>query len=243
MVVAPAVEVDVVIRPGPKAAPIRARFSLMDGILVVFGPSGTGKTLTVRAVAGLVRPAEGRIAVRGEALYDHALGVHLPPERRRVGYVPQHVALFPHLNARDNVAFGLRARGDGGDAGEQAEAWLARLGVAHLAKRRPKELSGGEAQRVALARALAPSPRLLLLDEPFSSLDMETRREMRRLVRATQAEGSVPMLFVTHSPGEAVEMGDRLVRFGVGGSLEEGAPEQLLRDGSSWRREIDVRGE
>jgi molybdate transport system ATP-binding protein len=209
----------------------------------MFGPSGTGKTLTVRAVAGLVRPSDGRIAASGEPLFDRALGLHVPPERRRVGYVPQHVALFPHLSALDNVAFGLRARGDGRGAREEAERWLDRLGVAHLGPRRPRELSGGEAQRVALARALAPSPRLLLLDEPFSSLDMATRREMRRVVRAVQEESAVPMLFVTHSPGEAIEMGHRLVRYGESGSLEEGPPEQLVADSTRVRHDVDGWGE
>ena len=226
MVGAKAIEVDVTIVAGARR--IHARFSLMDGILVVFGESGTGKTLTVRAVAGLVRPSEGRIVARGEALFDKAAGIDMSPERRRVGYVPQHVALFPHLSVRDNVAFGLRARGNGKGARDEAERWLGQLGVAHLAERRPQKLSGGEAQRVALCRALAPAPRLLLLDEPFSSLDMAARREMRRVVRSVQRESGVPMLFVTHSPGEALEMGDRMVHYGPDGTVQEGLPHDLV---------------
>jgi ABC-type sulfate/molybdate transport systems ATPase subunit len=225
-----ALEVDVAIplSAGRYPATVQARFTLANGILVIFGPSATGKTLTVRAVAGLVRQATGTIRVCGETLLDTAAQRNVAPEHRRVGYVPQHTALFPHLNVRDNVAFGLRARGNGDGSRPLAEEWLDRLGVAHLAERMPRRLSGGEAQRVSLARALAPAPRLLLLDEPFASLDLTTRREMRRVVREVQERSGVPMVFVTHSPREAIEMGDHLVRYGAGGSQEEGRPEDLI---------------
>jgi molybdate transport system ATP-binding protein len=226
-----ALEVDMRIPVGREQATVKARFTLPEGILVIFGPSGTGKTLTVRAVAGLVA-ATGTIRVGGETLLDAAANVNVAPERRRVGYVPQHAALFPHLSVRDNVAFGLRVRGSRSDSGSLADRWLERLGVAHLADRMPVRLSGGESQRVALARALAPEPRVVLLDEPFNSLDLTTRREMRRVVRQVQEGSGIPMVFVTHSPREAIEMGDHLVRYGVGGSQEEGRPEDLVEDDS-----------
>ena len=225
-------EVDVRIPVGPlgdvrERAAVQARFTLPGGILVIFGPSGTGKTLTVRAVAGLVA-ATGIIRVGGETLLD--ADANVAPEHRRVGYVPQHAALFPHLSVRDNVAFGLRVRGNRKESGPRAEQWLERLGVSHLADRMPRRLSGGESQRVSLARALAPEPRVVLLDEPFASLDLTTRREMRRVVRQVQEGSGIPMVFVTHSPREAIEMGDHLVRYGVGGSQEEGRPEDLVEE-------------
>ena len=230
--VSAALEVDVAIPVGPvdhvrDRPAVQARFTLPGGILVIFGPSGTGKTLTVRAVAGLVA-ATGIIRVGGETLLD--ADANLAPEHRRVGYVPQHAALFPHLSVRDNVAFGLRVRGNRKESGSLAEQWLERLGVLHLADRMPRRLSGGESQRVSLARALAPEPRVVLLDEPFASLDLTTRREMRRVVRQVQEGSGIPMVFVTHSPREAIEMGDHLVRYGAGGSQEEGRPEDLVEE-------------
>ncbi len=222
------VEVTIPLEAGRDPDALRARFTLGEGILVIFGPSATGKTLTVRAVAGLVRLSAGLIRVRGETLFDSVNHLDVAPERRRVGYVPQGSSLFPHLTVRDNVAFGPRARGNGSSARTVAEEWLERLGVAHLATRMPRNLSGGEAQRVSLARALAPGPRLMLLDEPFASLDLATRREMRQVVREVQRESGIPMVFVTHSPREAIEMGDHLVRYGQGGSQEEGRPEDLI---------------
>jgi molybdate transport system ATP-binding protein len=222
------VDVTIPLEAGRDPDALRARFTLSEGILVIFGPSATGKTLTVRAVAGLARLSAGQIRVRGETLFDSANHIDVAPEHRRVGYVPQGSSLFPHLAVRDNVAFGPRARGNGSRARTVDDAWLERLGVAHLATRMPRNLSGGEAQRVSLARALAPGPRLVLLDEPFASLDLATRREMRRVVREVQRESGIPMVFVTHSPREAIEMGDHLVRYGRGGSQEEGRPEDLI---------------
>ena len=180
-------------------------------------------------MAGLVA-ATGIIRVGGETLLD--ADANLAPEHRRVGYVPQHAALFPHLSVRDNVAFGLRVRWNRKESGSLAEQWLERLGVLHLADRMPRRLSGGESQRVSLARALAPEPRVVLLDEPFASLDLTTRREMRRVVRQVQEGSGIPMVFVTHSPREAIEMGDHLVRYGAGGSQEEGRPEDLVEEDS-----------
>ena len=225
------VNVTISLGSGRERTTVAARFALTKGILVIFGPSATGKTLTVRAVAGL-RPAIGAIRVGGETLLDSEAQRNVAPEHRRVGYVPQHVALFPHLNVRDNVAFGLRARGNGTGSRPLAEEWLARLGVENLADRMPHRLSGGESQRVSLARALAPEPRLLLLDEPFASLDLTTWREMRRVVREVQESSGIPMVFVTHSPREAIEMGDHLVRYGLGGSQEEGLPGDLIESES-----------
>ncbi|HTK29060.1 MAG TPA: ATP-binding cassette domain-containing protein [Vicinamibacterales bacterium] len=176
-------------------------------ILVLFGPSGAGKTTVVRAVAGLIRPAEGRIAVDGDVWLDSASGVWRSPQQRRTAYVAQEALLFPHLTARANVAYGL-ARGPERD--RRADEVLRQVGVSGLAGRRASRLSGGEAQRVALARALAVEPRLLLLDEPFNALDAATRRQLRADVRALVRSTGTSAVLVTHDRLEAVAMGDAI---------------------------------
>jgi iron(III) transport system ATP-binding protein len=161
----------------------RVTLSLASGqIGVLIGPSGCGKTSLLRAVAGLEPVAEGRVRMDGRILSEAALGVHLAPEDRRIGMVFQDYALFPHLSIADNVAFGIHHLPK---AQRQArvEQLLELVGLAHTAKRLPHQLSGGQQQRVALARALAPQPQLLLLDEPFSSLDVDLRERLAQDVR------------------------------------------------------------
>src|SRR5262245_10348257 len=177
-------------------------------LLVLFGPSGAGKTTVLRQIAGLERPDEGRLAFDDETWCDAAGGVWVPPQRRRVGVVFQEPTLFPHLSVADNIAFGTR----GQSARESARiAELAALvGVEPLLTRRPRALSGGEGQRVALARALAIGPRLLLLDEPFASLDAPTRVRLRRDVRALLQRMQTPAILVTHDRAEAMAIGDEL---------------------------------
>src|SRR5581483_2911352 len=143
-------------------------------ITALIGPSGAGKTQTLRAVAGAMRPDQGRILLDGEPLFDRARRIDVSPQRRRVGYVPQHYALFPHLSVADNIAFGVPdARSPA--ARRRVADLLATLGLADQAQMRPRELSGGQQQRVALARALIIEPRILLLDEPFAALDAPIR--------------------------------------------------------------------
>ncbi len=149
-----------------------------DRIVALFGPSGAGKSLTLGCLAGLVRPDTGRIVVNGRTFDDVAGGVHLPPQARRLGYVFQGYALFPHLTVAENVAFGLRDR-PRAERRRRAGEVLERLGLGEVADRHPRELSGGQQQRVALGRALAPDPELLLLDEPLSALDAPLRRQLR----------------------------------------------------------------
>src|SRR6185437_2282043 len=151
--------------------------------VVLFGPSGAGKTLTLQAIAGLVRPDEGTITLYGDALFDSARGVDLSPQSRKIAYLFQDYALFPHLNVRQNIGFGLqrgwlnpRTR----HAHPQVEYWLDGLELKSVAGNHPAQLLGGQKQRVALARALVAQPRLLLLDEPFSALDSALRQRMRR---------------------------------------------------------------
>src|SRR5262247_3017741 len=152
-------------------------------VVALFGPSGAGKTLTLQCLAGLIRPDAGRIVVDDRVLFDSAAGVDLPPQHRRVGYVFQGYALFPHLTVGQNVAFGLRDRPRAARLARAAEV-MERLGLGGLAHRRTGELSGGQRQRVALGRALAIDPALLLLDEPLSALDAPLRRSLRDELRA-----------------------------------------------------------
>ena len=192
---------------------IRARAELpFEGspVTVLFGPSGSGKTPVLRALAGLDRPDAGRIVFDGETWLDVARGVAVPPQRRRVGLLFQEHALFPHLGVAANVAYGLgRLPRTAREARVREVA--ARVGLApELLSRRPSELSGGQRQRVALARALAPSPRLLLLDEPLSALDAPSREELRGELRRSIEASGVPALVVTHDRVEALALGDRI---------------------------------
>src|SRR5439155_7866492 len=154
-------------------------------VLVLFGPSGAGKTTIVRSIAGLERPDRGHIRFGPHVWSDTRTRVFVEPQARRVGYVGQEAALFPHLTVERNIEYGIRdRRTEGRRFREGAHGILALLGAADLTKRYPRELSGGQAQRVALARAMAPHPRLLLLDEPFGALDAPTRMQLRAEMRA-----------------------------------------------------------
>jgi molybdate transport system ATP-binding protein len=179
-------------------------------LTVLIGPSGSGKTLTLRAIAGALRPDDGRIALDGQLLFDRAAGVDLPPQVRRVGYVPQQYALFPHLDVVGNVGFGLHDRQS--PSGRQRIAEMIELvGLGGLEHHRPRQLSGGQQQRVALARALVVQPRLLLLDEPFAALDTTIRDALRsELLRLQRALGFRALL-VTHDPTDAALAGQRIV--------------------------------
>jgi molybdate transport system ATP-binding protein len=198
--------------------------------LVLVGESGAGKTTLLRMLAGLERPVEGAIEVRGTHWLDTARRVDVAPERRQVGWVGQEYALFPHLTATENVAFGPRATGERRAAARQrARRLLGELGLDALADRRPRELSGGEQQRVALARALVLEPELMLLDEPLSALDPGTRRSVRGLLKAALAERGITTICVTHSPMEALALGGRIAVMERGRIVQEGLPDDLLR--------------
>ncbi len=192
------------------------------GVLVLFGPSGSGKTTLLRAVAGLDRPDAGSISFGDEAWFDSARGLHVPPQRRRAGFLFQDFALFPHLDVGGNVAFGLgplRRDERGGRVRETARL----LRIEHLLERRTAGLSGGERQRVALARALAPRPRLLLLDEPLSALDGPTREVLRGELRALLHHLGIPSIVVTHDRVEALALGDRMAVL-VDGTVRQVGP-------------------
>jgi molybdate transport system ATP-binding protein len=190
------------------------------------GPSGAGKTSVLRAIAGLLRPAGGLVRCGDEVWLDRAAGVELPPERRSVGYVFQEYALFPHLSAWQNVAYGLHGMPRGRRRARALEL-LERFGLAALADARPATLSGGERQRVALARALAPEPAALLLDEPLSALDARTRRVAGRELAAVLRDARVPAILVTHDFAEAALLGDRVAVMDAGRIVQEGSAAEL----------------
>jgi molybdate transport system ATP-binding protein len=212
-------------------------FAAGPGPTLVVGPNGAGKTTLLRLIAGAVPPDDGRITLGDRVLDDVAAGARLAPEDRRVAYLPQDYALFPHLNARDNVAFGVP---DGGrrDRRARAEAMLDALGVADLADARPRALSGGQQQRVALARALAAEPEALLLDEPLAALDLVQRGRVRRLLRERLHRLPLPTLVVTHQRADLEAFGagrpvlvledGRLAAHGSWSELRESPPTELV---------------
>jgi molybdate transport system ATP-binding protein len=186
--------------------------------LALVGPSGAGKTSVLRAIAGLLKPASGRIALGDDVWFDSAAGIFRKPDERRVGLVFQEYALFPHMTVRQNVAYGGR---------ERVDEYLERFGISHLANAHPTQLSGGERQRVALARALARDPGVLLLDEPLSALDAHTRTEVRFELQELLREFGLPTVLVTHDYEDAAALADE-VGVIVEGELRQLAPPQTL---------------
>jgi molybdenum ABC transporter ATP-binding protein len=197
--------------------------------LAMVGPSGAGKTSILRAVAGLLRPDEGWVRVAGRTWFDALRRVNLPPERRSVGLVFQDLALFPHLTVRRNVEYGLRGRVRGDQRGEVVAATLERFGVAHLARARPAEISGGERQRVALARAVAWDPDLLLLDEPLSALDPATKGAVAAELSHHLAELEIPAVLVSHDFADVVGLAGRIAVIEDGRIVQVGAAAELLQ--------------
>lgn len=202
-----------------------------DGeVVVLLGPNGSGKTTTLRALAGLLPLSNGRVELDGEVLDDVANRRRVAVERRAVGVVFQDYRLFPHMSAVDNVAYGLRRRGLGkATARARAVRLLERMGVAERARARPGALSGGQAQRVALARALAVKPRLLLLDEPMAALDAATRLDVRASLRGHLSDFRGATVLVTHDPLDAMVLGDRIVVLEAGAVAQEGSPADIAR--------------
>ena len=195
--------------------------------VAVLGPNGAGKTTLLRALAGLVPLDRGRIVLAGATLDDGG-ATFVPPEHRSIGVVFQDYLLFPHLDAVDNVGFGLRSRGmKKGPAAEHARSWLTRVGLAEHAESKPDQLSGGQAQRVALARALAIEPTMLLLDEPLSALDATTRSDTRRDLRRHLQDHAGVRLVITHDPMDAAALADRLVVLEAGRVAQTGTLAEL----------------
>jgi molybdate transport system ATP-binding protein len=213
---------------GDRHFQLDAAFTSSSKRIALFGPSGAGKSLTLRAVAGLLRPDAGRIEINGRVLFDSQAGICLPAQARRVAYLFQDYALFPHLTVAQNIAFGLR-RGwrnpPRREVGPEAKRWVDAFELGAIVGSYPGEISGGQKQRVALARALMLQPDILLLDEPFSALDAHLRGRMRQELSALQRQLDVPMLLITHDPADVDALADEVFE---------------VRDGKVGRRRDDV---
>jgi molybdate transport system ATP-binding protein len=218
----PVLDAHIQVDRGPFRLDLPLRIDSGD-VVAVLGPNGSGKTTALRALAGLLPLSAGHIRLVDQLLDDPRQRVFVRPEQRAVGVVFQDYLLFPHLSALENVAFGPRSRGeDRHQARQRAREWLARVGLADLADRKPRALSGGQAQRVALARALVGQPDLLLLDEPLAALDARTRLDTRAALSRHLAENPGATLLVTHDPLDALVLADRLIILENGQVVQEG---------------------
>jgi molybdate transport system ATP-binding protein len=204
------VDLQLSVSDGQRRFDLRVAFSTDAPFAALYGPSGSGKTLTLQAIAGLLHPAKGHIRIDGRTLYDSAAGIHMPPSQRRIGYLFQDYALFPHLSVRKNIEFGLTSwrRGLPEKDRAQVQALLESFGLAAMADSRPATLSGGQRQRVALARALACQPQILLLDEPFASLNPMLRQSLRAELAEVRRQWGIPALMITHDVEDVLALAD-----------------------------------
>lgn len=203
-----------------------ASFTSDGQVTGLFGNSGAGKTSIINLIAGLIAPDRGRIALDGETLDDTSSGVHVPPHRRRIGYVFQDARLFPHLSVRQNLDYGRRMNGFAPDAAAETRT-IELLDIGDLLDRRSAQLSGGERQRVALGRALLAKPKLLLLDEPLGALDDERKAEILPYFVRLRDEASVPMVLVSHDAGEMRQLATHVVMLKRGKVIASGGVEVL----------------
>ena len=230
--------------PPPSAAPLHAEFKkrlrshgneflldvavdLMPGFTILFGPSGAGKTTLLDCLAGLTAPDSGRISLSDRILLDSSLGVSVPTAERRVGYVFQTLALFPHMTVEGNVAYGL-AHLPTSERSRRTTSLLEAFRISDLAQRKARHISGGESQRVALARTLVTDPEFLLLDEPLAALDAPTKAKIIDDLREWNRTHNIPILYVTHSREEAFALGERLIVLESGNIVAQGTPHEVL---------------
>jgi ABC-type sulfate/molybdate transport systems ATPase subunit len=203
-------------------------------ILVLMGENGAGKSMTLNVISGILSPDQGFVRLNGTVFHDQAAGTLVPVEDRRIGYVFQNPAVFPHMTVRENVAFGLRARRvPDAEITASVDHWLRTMNLADLGGIRAGMLSGGQRQRVALARALAPGPVLLLLDEPFTALDARSIHELKLFLKEYVAGNRIPCLLVMHRVRDAMDVGDRACILDRGAKVWEGRPEDLPE--VTWR--------
>jgi len=202
-------------------------FALSPGVAILFGASGSGKTTLLDCLAGLTRPDSGRISCANETWFDDRMQINIPVRARRIGYVFQDLALFPHLSVERNVQYGI-SRLDASERGARTDAVLESFRIAHLRRRKPGEISGGERQRVALARALVTDPRLLLLDEPLAGLDAPTKSKIVDDLRAWNSAHRIPILYVTHDREEVFALGERVLALENGQIIAQGTPHEVM---------------
>ncbi|WP_295956210.1 ATP-binding cassette domain-containing protein [Rhodoferax sp.] len=218
------VDIQLTVSDGRRRFDLAVRFASDVPFAALYGPSGAGKTLTLQAIAGLLRPTQGHIRLDGRTLFDAAQKINVPTPQRRVGYLPQHYALFPHLSVQENIAFGLKSwRKRSLSVPEQThiQTLLDSLGLAALAHSRPATLSGGQQQRVALARALACQPQVLLLDEPFAALHPALRQSLREELAQVRRQWGIPALMITHDVDDVLALADVAFVFDAGQVVQE----------------------
>ncbi|KXS44393.1 MAG: molybdate ABC transporter, ATP-binding protein [Methanolobus sp. T82-4] len=204
-----------------------AKFEMGDELVVLFGRSGSGKTTALQCISGLLEPNGGKIIVNDKVYFDCHKRINLPVQERSLGYVFQNYALFPHMDVKKNIAYGLKGWSDG-EKESRVNEMLRLLHIEGLEDNYPSQLSGGQKQRVALARALAPKPDILLLDEPFSALDMVVRLNLRDKIKDIQRELGIPVLFITHNHVEAFTIADKIIVFHDGRVQQLGTPEDVF---------------
>jgi len=202
-------------------------FEMENELVVLFGPSGSGKTTLFKCISGITELDDGKIIVGNKIYFDKNKKINLPIQKRNLGYVFQNYTLFPHMNVKKNIECGLKGWGKESRK-ERVLEMLSLLHIEELESRYPSQLSGGQKQRVALARALAPKPEILLLDEPFSALDMEIRTELAEKIKNLQTKIGIPLLFITHSLEEALQLADKILVLYEGEAQQFGTPEEIF---------------
>ncbi|AAM04654.1 ABC transporter ATP-binding protein [Methanosarcina acetivorans] len=210
-----------------KAFTLDVSFEMDNELVVLFGPSGSGKTTLFKCISGITQPDNGKITVGSKIYYDKDKKINLPIQKRNLGYVFQNYTLFPHMNVRKNIECGLK-KWEKEDREVRVMEMLNLLHIEELETRYPSQISGGQKQRVALARALAPKPGILLLDEPFSALDMEIRTELADKIKNLQKKIEIPLLFITHNLEEAFLLADRILILHGGKIQQFGTPEEIF---------------